>query len=161
MKRTSVILLIGLVFVGLAFIGGLKVGFDQGMVHSFYADAPARGAIAIHRLNALRNKKTDFLHASLEFEVDQSILWHNDFLNSYWLWLLNSGVKTAISSNEKYMKRIAEYRLQYPSPTEPTMFDTVPPDNEQNREWYRYLAQGVRENRKIIDAIVDRYGKKE
>ena len=161
MKRAYFLSFVVLLLVGAAFFGGMKVGFDQGMVHSFYVDAPAKGVIAIHRLNALQSKKTDFLNTSLEFEVDQNILWHNNFLNSHWLWLLGPNTETVISKNDEYMQRIAEYRLRYPSPTEPTMFDAVPPDKEQYREEYRELAQGVRENRNIIDTIVARYGKKE
>jgi hypothetical protein len=160
MKRAIIISLITLVLVGVAFLGGLKVGFDQGMVHSFYVDAPARGVIAVHRLNALRAKKTEFLNTSLEFDVDNSILAHNNFLNSHWIWLVGSNMEPVISKNDEYMEKIAEYRLRCPSPTEPTMFDNVPPDKEQYREEYRELAQGVRENREIIDAIVVRYGKK-
>ena len=130
------------------------------MVHSFYVDAPERGVVATQQLNALRVGKTDFVITGLEFDIDQRILWHNDFLDSHWVWLLGSDTEAVISKNDEYMKRISEYRLRHPSLTEPTTFDAVPPDKEQYREEYRELAHGVRENRKIIDAIVTRYAKK-
>ncbi len=72
---------------------------------------------------------------------------------------MGSDTEAVISKNDEYMKRIAEYRLRHPSPTEPTMFDTVSPDKEQYREEYRELAQSVRENRKILEAIMARYTK--
>jgi hypothetical protein len=159
MKRITPISVAVVIFICAAFFAGLKVGLDKGMDLSFYVDAPARGAIATQQLNALRSGKTDFVITSLEFSVDQCILWHNDLLNSNWAWLLGSDKKTFISNSDEYMRRIAQYRQQHPSPTEPTMFDVVPPGKEQLREEYQKLAKGIRENRQIIDAIVARYAK--
>lgn len=157
MKRTFIISVAMALLIGGAFLAGLKVGFDKGMIHSFYVDAPARGVLATQQLNALRSGKTDFVITFLEFNVDQSILWHNDFLNSNWAWLLGPDTEVAISKNDEYMRRIAQYRKRHPSPSEPTMFDTVPTDKERYREEYKELAQSARENRQIIDAIVARY----
>jgi len=159
MKRTLIISATMALLVGVTFLAGLKIGFDKGMMHSFYVDAPARGVLAIQQLNALRSGKTDFVVTSLEFNVDQSILWHNDLLNSNWAWLLGPDTEAATSKSDEYMRRIAQYRQRHPSPGEPTMFDTVPKGKEQYKDEYKELAKSARENRQIIDAIVARYAK--
>ncbi len=85
MRRTVFLWSAVILLLAVAFVFGLKTGFDLGMAHSFYVDAPAKGVIATQRLNALHEGKLPFVITGLEFEVDQSILWHNDFLNSRWV----------------------------------------------------------------------------
>ena len=140
---------------------GVKWGFDEGRNHFVMIDAPARGAILVHQLNALRQGKNDFVVTGLEIELDQQILWHNDFLKRGRRYLIDEETKeVALSKAPEYMGRIANYRREHPSLTDgDKLAKPTPEASEEEKRALLEIADGVRENRRTIDAIVEKYTK--
>ena len=143
------------------FVAGVKWGFDEGRNHFVMIDAPARGAILVHQLNALRQGRTEFTLTGLEMELDQQILWHNDFLTRGRPYLLDQETRNVVLSRaSEYMQRIAAYHRQNPSLTDgDKMAKPRPEASEKERRLLLEIADGVRENRRIIDAVVQKYSK--
>jgi hypothetical protein len=144
-----------------AFAAGAKWGFDEGRNHFVMIDAPARGAILVHQLNALRQGKTDFVVTGLEIDLDQQILWHYDFLEHGRGYLIDEATKeAALLKAPEYMRRIALYRREHPSLTDgDKMAKPGPEASEEEKRALLKIADGVRENRRTIDAIVEKYAK--
>jgi hypothetical protein len=157
--RTPIVAAIVIVAAALAFVAGVKWGFDEGQRHFVYLDAPARGALDVSLLGALREGKTDFVTSFLEADVDSQILWHGSFLTEGHPFLLNPDQRAAANDAAKYMQRIAQYRKRYPSPTLP-IFDENSPKGDDVQMFNRFLNERSRVDRATIDAVLSRYGAK-
>jgi transcription termination factor NusB len=151
----------GVIILMAGFAVGAKWGFDEGRNHFVMIDAPARGTILVHQLEALRQGKTNFVVTSLEIELDQQILWHDDFLKRGRRYLIDEETKeAALSKAPEYMRRIAHYRRDHPSFTDgDKMAKPMPEMSEEEKRALLEIADGVRENRRTIDAIVEKYTK--
>ena len=140
---------------------GFWFGFREAWPLGVAADFMPRGSIAVAQLNALRAGNTQNLVTALEFDVDNGLIWGHevfrhplrDYLRPVWGFSI-------YPDYEKYATRLADYRKTHPSQMKPDLFDTVPPDKEQYREFYRDLAQGTRESIATVNSMVERYATK-
>lgn len=125
------------------------------------SDAAPRGVLAVANLKALKTGKTEPLTLLLESDVDNGILWSYRLrkhpLANYFepVWGLN-----AFTSNDEYLERLAKYRKLNASPFKVDAFDVVPQGREDAKEFYAELAVQSRENARVIQEAVTRYGSK-
>jgi hypothetical protein len=113
--------------------------------------------LAIGHLKAIRSGKTESSITLLEYDVDTGLLWADEVLRHPLRDILEPLWGFNVSQYEEYAVRLANYRKQHPSLMKGDLFDQVPPDKEQYREFYRELAQGTREDIDKINATVKRY----
>lgn len=160
MKRSVAAIAVILACVVSAALGywfGVRQAWPLGVA----ADFLPRGAIAAYQLQHLRAGKPDNVITGLEADVDIGLVWADELLNHPMreLWKPLWGLEI-YPGYEQYVIRMAKYRKEHPSPFKPDAFDTVPPGKEQYREFYRDLADGARENKAKVDAMVHRYATK-
>jgi hypothetical protein len=140
---------------------GYWFGFREALTFGIAADSLPRGSIATYYLRALRAGKHANFTIGLEYDVDMGLIWGHELFHHPLRHVMGPlwGFEF-YPEYEKYAVRLADYRKEHPSLTKPDMFDDVPPDKEQYREFYRELAQGTRENIAKINAMVERYATK-
>ena len=101
---------------GLSAIAGYWFGFRDAWPLGVEADRLPRGVVAVQHLRALQAGKTDNIAVSLEFDVDNGLVWGYEILEHpmrpLWgpLWDLDVGPQL-----EQYARRIADYRKDHPS----------------------------------------------
>lgn len=140
---------------------GFWLGFREALPLGVSADFMPRGSIAIQQLKAVRAGNTQNLATSLEFEVDNGLIWGHDVLTHplrklwkpLWGW-------DVYPEYEKYAVRLADYRKKHPSLMKPDTFDKAPPDRPELAEWYKELALGAREIDVKLNFMIERYATK-
>src|SRR5437879_5040522 len=96
---------------------GFWFGFREALPIGVMADRLPQGVIAVQQLTALRAGKTQNLATALEFNIDDGLVWGYDLFN-HPLRRLFSPVWgfSPLPDYEKYATRLADYRVQHPSP---------------------------------------------
>jgi len=140
---------------------GYWFGFREALPLGLAADSLPRGVIATQQLKARRSEKPQNVIIGLEYDVDMGLIWGHELFHHPLRHVLGPlwGFEF-YPEYEKYAVRLADYRRVHPSLSKPDMFDNVPPNKEQYREFYRELAQGTRENIAKINTMVERYATK-
>ena len=140
---------------------GFWFGFREAWHLGVAADFIPRGAIAAYQLKALHAGKPDNVIVGLESDVDIGLTWGYELFHHPLRNLLDPVWGFEVYPEfEQYATRLADYRKDHPSLMKPDMFDIVPPDKEQYREFYKDLAQGARENTAKINTMVEKYATK-
>jgi hypothetical protein len=140
---------------------GYSYGLRQGWQLGLMADAAPRAVIAVSNLKALQKGNTEPINLFLETDVDMGIFWSYHLrqhpLANYFepIWGLN-----AFTTNDEYLVRLAKYRKVNPSPFKVDAFDVAPKADDDSKEFYADLAMQSRENARIIEEVVMRYGSK-
>jgi hypothetical protein len=140
---------------------GFWFGFREALPLGVAADFMPRGTIAARHLAALRAGNTQNLATSLEFEVDNGLIWGHDVLNHplrhLWnpLWGWN-----VYPEFEQYAVRLANYRKDHPSLMKADAFDKAPADRPDLVEAYKDLALGARETTAKLNLMIERYATK-
>jgi hypothetical protein len=160
MRRWSLILAF---FASCAASGavGFWFGFREALPIGVAADFLPRGVLATGYIKALRAGKPENVITALEFDVDNGLIWGHDLFQHPLRHLMGPLWDFQFYPEyEKYAVRLANYRKEHPSLIKPDTFDNVPPGKEQDREFYRDLALGTRENVAKINSMVERYATK-
>jgi hypothetical protein len=136
------------VFVGLfiAFMVGLYVGADQLLK----MDSSAKAALLVHDLQAIRSGTNEKLIKVKEVQLDGEIaqaLRYQEFGHPWLFWPFSESY-----DHEKYLRTVAQYRKEYPSPTATLELGG---DDEQKRNMEGYRAEVVTQTTQLIE----RYGK--
>jgi hypothetical protein len=140
---------------------GFWFGFREALPLGVAADFMPRGIIAAQQLTALRAGNTQNLATSLEFDVDNGLIWGYDVLNHplrhlwkpLWGW-------DVYPEFEQYAVRLANYRTEHPSLMKPDAFENVPADRPDLTEAYKDLALGARESTAKLNLMIERYATK-
>ncbi len=141
---------------------GFWLGVREALPIGWIADAAPRGVMATGMLNQLKAGKAEHVVTLLESDVDGGLLWSHRLAESpLGPLLLPVWGFDAFPNNTEYVSRLANFRRVNPSPRKDDGFDTVPPDKEQYRDWYREMAKGVREDTRIINDMVTKYSTKQ
>jgi hypothetical protein len=115
MKRWRIALLVT-VSCGLSAVAGYWLGFRDAWGLAVAADRLPRGVVAVQHLRALKAGSTENIAVSLEFDVDNGLVWGYEILEHpmrpLWhsLWDLDVGPQL-----ERYATRVADYRRDNPS----------------------------------------------
>src|SRR5258708_5157343 len=143
---------------GLGYWYGVRQGWDLGIA----ADSMPRGDMATYHLGVLQAGKPRTVIIALESDVDVGLIWGDEILQHPMreLWRPLWGFEV-YPEYEKYVVRMAKYRKEHPSPFKADAFDTVPRGSEQQWEMNREVAEGLRQNKAKIDAMVERYATKQ
>jgi hypothetical protein len=151
----------GIFVVGLAvaFCLGAKWGFDEGAQYFVYLDAPARAALDVGLLRSLRKGNTNSTQAYFETDIDYQLVQHYNFLTEGHEFFVGPEQRAVAAEAPKYMKRVAEYRKEYPPVTAP-MFDENSEKGEEVRAFNRLLNSQSRIDRAAINSILSRYADK-
>jgi hypothetical protein len=115
------------------------------------------GVVALPRLDAMRKGRASELNKAFEFDVDSGLVWSHHFLESPLSGFLDPvwGITRSVQ-NPRDVKRLANYRKAYPSPTKPDVFDDVDPQGGTPRG----ANQGptpIDERLTIVSDMVKRY----
>jgi hypothetical protein len=142
-------------------VAGYWFGFREALPLGVAADFLPRGVIATGHLKAFRTGKHENMITMLEYDVDNGLIWGHELFQHPLRRLMRPlwGFEF-YPEYEQYAVRLANYRKEHPSLMKPDAFDSVPPEKEQYREFYRELAVGTRENIAKINSMVERYATK-
>ena len=159
MRVRTALLLVGACIVSSAV--GFWFGYREALPLGVAADFMPRGSIAIYQLEALRAGNTRNLATSLEFDVDNGLVWGYEVVNHplRHLWKPLWGM-SFYPDYEQYLVRLANYRKAHPSLMKPDAFDKPPADRPELAEWYKDLAIGAQEHNTKLNAMIERYASK-
>ena len=158
LMRKSVALTMLIAGIAASGATGFWFGVREGMSLGLMTDAAPRGVLAAGMLSQLNTGKTEDVAPLLDFDVDKGLIWSHQLSESSLGPLLKPlWGYDAFPSNTEYVVRLANFRKRNPSPQKIDAFDTVSPEKEQYREFYRDLASGARENARIISEMVAKY----
>ena len=141
-----------------AAVGGYWLGFRHGCRLGLMADAAPRGVVAIAQIRQLEKGQTESIRFDLEAEVDSGLMWWHELDRFPLRRALNtlSGADV-IPGDEKYVRRLAIYRKEHPSPLD---------DPSLNRQMLEHmdpsvakdLEEGDRSRRQAIKEMLQKYG---
>jgi hypothetical protein len=161
MKRYLIFGTWALLLASAAAVGGYWWGFRDGSRLGLMADAAPRGAVAIGNLRLLEKDQTDSVRFYLESEVDSALMWWHEldrFPLRRALNILSGG--DVIPGDEKYVRRLATYRREHPSPLDDPSLnqrmleDVAAADPSMAKE----LQEGERKRRQAIRDMIQKYG---
>jgi hypothetical protein len=140
--------------------GGYWLGFRHAWQRSLMADAPIRGAIAIHHLRMLDKGPADNLRILFESDIDSGLQWWAH-LEEYPLFgVINelSG-QDVVPGVQRYVRRIATYRKDHDSPlSDPARIERMLENARQNDPALaKDLEQGGREADENIKNMIEKY----
>ena len=116
MKRATVVVALFSVAMAGA-TGGYWLGFRHAWQRALMAEAPVRGAIAIHQLRALDQGQSDNLRISFESDIDSGLMWWAQLEDFPLFDAINTLSGQAVTPDvEKYVRRLATYRKGHESP---------------------------------------------
>ncbi len=159
MKRLAVsIALVTTALVGIS--GGYWLGFRHAWEMGLMADAPVRGALAMHYLRALEKDQTDNLRTSFEADIDAGLmLWAQ--LEDYPLFRTLNALSghEVIPEVERYVRRIATYRKGHKSPLrEPALVEKMLSEmREKDPEFAADLEASGHHSDTAIDRMIEKY----
>jgi len=115
--KAAVGVLLVLLAMSVAAAGGYWLGFRHAWQRGLMAEAPVRGAIAVHQLRALAQNQTDNLRTGFESDIDNGLLWWAYLESCPLFGVINSLSGVEVSPGyEEYVRRIANYRKAHVSP---------------------------------------------
>jgi hypothetical protein len=159
MKKLAVFLFLAFAIMASA-AGGYWLGFRHAWDRGLMADAPVRGALAMHYLRALEMNRIDNLRVSFEANIDSGLmLWA--MLEEYPLFGIINGLSGDEVSPEleKYVRRIATYRKSHESPLRnPTVIAKMLAQvRESDPDFAEDLEVSGREGDAAMDRMIDKY----
>lgn len=163
MKRWSLLLLF-VAACSLSAAAGFWLGFREAWWLAPAAYSLPRGTTAAILLKSLAAGKPSPVVTTLESDVDNGLIWGyelfhyplREFLSPIW------GIEGYPENYEKYAVRLANYRMEHPSPI-------MKPDalaifsrgeTEQDKAFYETLSEGKRRAEFKLNAMVKRYASK-
>jgi hypothetical protein len=153
--------LISMLLLLVGFIGGTAYGFWSGLSASLLLESTPKGVLAAANLKALESGKTEPLKLYLESDVDQALSYYSLQKEAWWYPVFKSGALLVNPDEyERYIRSVANYRKQHPSPTKEDVFDVVPPEKSEYKEQYKEMATGLREHMKRVNDAVKTYADK-
>jgi hypothetical protein len=159
MKRYLLLGTVALLLASAAAVGGYWLGFRHGCRLGLMADAAPRGAVAIGNLRLLEKGQTDSVRFYLESEVDSGLIWWNEldrFPLRRALNTLSGG--DVIPGDETYVRRLAIYRKEHPSPLDDRRLNQEMLEHVPDPAVIKDLEEGDRTRRQVIKEMLQKYG---
>jgi hypothetical protein len=150
LKLAFLLLMVG----GVGFVGGFFVGAKDGVLQFFLLDSSAKASLLTYELQSLRAGNAKTIIEAKEIQLDGEVVRFAAYRREGrpWVFFLENWEER---DHNKYMKRVAAYRKQYP-PFIPTVdFGTNNPMKEDKDEMEKY-AQEVKD---VTAEILKEYGK--
>jgi hypothetical protein len=158
MKRNLIFSTTALLLAAAAAVGGYWLGFRHGFRLGLMADAAPRGAVAIANLRLLEKGQTDPVRFYFESEVDSGLMWWHELDQFPLRGALNTLTgDDVIPGDEKYVRSLANYRREHPSPLDDPslkreMLEQMDPSVVKD------LEEGDRSRRQAIKEMLQKYG---
>jgi hypothetical protein len=141
--------------------GGFWLGFREAWTVSAAADLMPRAARSVAHLEAMHAGNLRPVRLGLEFDVDNALLWGDEVMNHPLrkLWQPLWGIEV-YPAYERYLTRLADYRVDHPSSTRADMFAAAPQTRPDLQDTLRDFSRSAREVAARRDAMVQRYATK-
>jgi hypothetical protein len=159
MKRHLILGTAALLLALGAAVGGYWLGFRHGSRLALMADAAPRGAVAIGNLHLLEKGQTNSVRFYLESEVDSGLMWWHEldqFPLRRALNALSGG--DVIPGDEMYVRRLAIYRKEHPSPLDDPSLNREMLEHMPDPSVVNDLEEGDRSRRQAIKEMLQKYG---
>ena len=159
MKRTLVIIA-ALVVAAAAGVSGFWFGVREGTKLASMVDSAPRGMISLHNIRALDAGKTGNLRILFESDIDSALMWW-DTLSSHPLRPVLGELLgfDPMPYSEKYIRELAVYRRDNPSPLVSSLEDPRVLENlaRNNPQLAQELVERGRDTAEAIRNTVNRY----
>lgn len=161
MKRNLLFCTLAFLLAAASAVGGYWWGFRQAWGLAQMADAGPRGALAIEQLHQLEKGTSEPIRLQLESEIDLGLTWWHQIDEFPLRFALNTLSGTdVIPEEETYVRRLAVYRKEHPSPLEDPSLNQQLLDNARKLDpaIAKDLEDSGREHRRIVQEMLERYG---
>jgi hypothetical protein len=158
MKRDLMFGTAVLLLTSAATVGGYWLGFRHGCRLGLMADAAPRGAVAIGNIRLLDKGQTDSVRFYLESELDSGLMWWHEldrFPLRRALNTLSGG--DVIPGDEMYVRRLAIYRKEHPSPLEDPKLNQEMLEHIPDPSVVKNMEEGDRAKRQAIKEMLQKY----
>jgi hypothetical protein len=152
----SIVLAVALLSVAAGFWFGVRTGAYVGLM----LDSAPRAAISLHQLQGIAAGKTANTVIGLESDIDTAFLGQHHLEQSGMYPLLELLWGFPVEVRREYLNRLADYRMEHPSPLRPQVLGGPRSESEEDREIHKWLIEGARDNQKVISQMVERFATK-
>jgi len=141
--------------------GGYWLGFRQAWGLGLMADAAPRGVMAISQLHLLDTGHLEPIRMELNSEIDLGLMWWHQIDQFPLRSALNTlSGEDVVPQSESYVRRLATYRKNQPSPLEDPTLNQQLLDNAKKADpaFAKDLEAAGRQQRLILQEMLQKYG---
>lgn len=157
-KILLVLKIASLLIIG--FLSGAIFGFREGSKAFYIVESLPKGTIAMANLRQLEKGNTEPIKTFLNLDINQGLYHYSLAQDQWWFPLYKNGLISGYSYNSELVQKLANYRKQYPGPSDdPAIFDKIPVGKEEYSDEYLDMAQSHRDRLNRIQQTINRFAK--